>query len=148
MHVVTSTQITPKTSYNVVADLKPKNPKKAGKIVLLGSHLDSVPEGPGINDNGSGSATDLEIAIQMEKNKPPRLRPHMHNPPTRRSRSDVGGLCTYALHKPPTASRPRRMGDLRMSPGTPCRRPRVRRRGRAPRPLSMSFVPERRRHTA
>lgn len=23
----------------------------------MGSHLDSVPEGPGINDNGSGSAS-------------------------------------------------------------------------------------------
>ncbi|QIN79003.1 M20/M25/M40 family metallo-hydrolase [Rubrobacter marinus] len=33
--------------------------------VMVGAHLDSVPEGPGINDNGSGSATVLEIARQM-----------------------------------------------------------------------------------
>ena len=33
--------------------------------VVVGAHLDSVPEGPGINDNGSGSATVLEIARQM-----------------------------------------------------------------------------------
>ena len=34
-------------------------------VVVVGAHLDSVVEGPGINDNGSGSATILEIAIQM-----------------------------------------------------------------------------------
>lgn len=32
--------------------------------ILVGSHLDSVDAGPGINDNGSGSATTLELAIQ------------------------------------------------------------------------------------
>ena len=30
--------------------------------VVVGAHLDSVPEGPGINDNGSGTATILTIA--------------------------------------------------------------------------------------
>ena len=35
------------------------------RVVLVGAHLNSVPEGPGINDNGSGSAMILEIAIQM-----------------------------------------------------------------------------------
>ncbi|WP_035285179.1 M28 family peptidase, partial [Actinokineospora spheciospongiae] len=29
------------------------------------AHLDSVPEGPGINDNGSGSAALLETALQL-----------------------------------------------------------------------------------
>jgi Zn-dependent M28 family amino/carboxypeptidase len=33
----------------------------------VGAHLDSVPEGPGINDDGSGTATDLEVALQMAK---------------------------------------------------------------------------------
>ena len=42
-----------------------KNAKKAGKTVVVGAHLDSVVEGPGINDNGSGSATILEIAEEM-----------------------------------------------------------------------------------
>ena len=37
---------------------------------LAGAHLDSVPQGPGINDNGSGSATLLEVAEQMAKVKP------------------------------------------------------------------------------
>jgi Zn-dependent M28 family amino/carboxypeptidase len=30
--------------------------------VIVGAHLDSVTEGPGINDNGSDTAQNLEIA--------------------------------------------------------------------------------------
>ena len=37
---------------------------------MAGAHLDSVPAGPGINDNGSGSAALLEVAQQMAKSKP------------------------------------------------------------------------------
>ncbi|KAL7628026.1 Aminopeptidase Y [Parahypoxylon ruwenzoriense] len=33
--------------------------------VMLGGHSDSVAEGPGINDDGSGSLTLLEVAIQL-----------------------------------------------------------------------------------
>jgi Zn-dependent M28 family amino/carboxypeptidase len=36
-------------------------------IVVVGAHLDSVLEGPGIQDNGSGSAGILEIAETMSK---------------------------------------------------------------------------------
>ena len=39
-------------------------------MIVVGAHLDSVGVGPGINDNGSGSATILEIAEQMSKVKP------------------------------------------------------------------------------
>ena len=35
------------------------------RVVMAGAHLDSVPGGPGIQDNGSGSATLLELALQM-----------------------------------------------------------------------------------
>lgn len=34
-------------------------------VVMIGAHLDSVPEGPGINDNGSAVAAVLETALQM-----------------------------------------------------------------------------------
>jgi Zn-dependent M28 family amino/carboxypeptidase len=34
-------------------------------VVMAGAHLDSVPEGPGINDNGSGVAAILETAVQL-----------------------------------------------------------------------------------
>ena len=43
---------------------------KTGRVdrqVVVGAHLDSVQEGPGINDNGSGSSTNLEVALQMAK---------------------------------------------------------------------------------
>ncbi len=38
---------------------------RTDNVVMLGAHLDSVPAGPGINDNGSGSAALLEIANQL-----------------------------------------------------------------------------------
>ncbi|MGH3675477.1 MAG: M28 family metallopeptidase [Mycobacterium sp.] len=34
-------------------------------VVMVGAHLDSVAEGPGINDNGSGVAAVLETALQL-----------------------------------------------------------------------------------
>ena len=37
---------------------------------MAGAHLDSVQAGPGINDNGSGSAVLLEVAEQIAKLKP------------------------------------------------------------------------------
>jgi Zn-dependent M28 family amino/carboxypeptidase len=37
---------------------------------MVGAHLDSVNAGPGIQDNGSGSAAILEVAEQMAKVKP------------------------------------------------------------------------------
>lgn len=39
-------------------------------VIMAGAHLDSVTEGPGIQDNGSGSAAILEVALQMAKVKP------------------------------------------------------------------------------
>ena len=35
------------------------------RVVMAGAHLDSVPDGPGIEDNGTGSAALLEIALQI-----------------------------------------------------------------------------------
>ncbi len=46
-------------SRNLIAE----TPKaKGGRVVMAGAHVDSVPEGPGINDNGSGVAALLEVA--------------------------------------------------------------------------------------
>ncbi|MHA3023934.1 M28 family metallopeptidase [Mycobacterium sp. BMJ-28] len=47
---------------NVIAQTKTGSPSD---VVMVGAHLDSVPEGPGINDNGSGTAAVLETALQM-----------------------------------------------------------------------------------
>lgn len=55
-----------RSTYNVLAETKSG---EASRVVVVGAHLDSVAEGPGIQDNGSGSAAILEIAIQMSKGK-------------------------------------------------------------------------------
>ena len=39
-------------------------------VVMAGGHLDSVEDGPGMNDNGSGTAALLEIAIQLSEVEP------------------------------------------------------------------------------
>ncbi|MFE5673342.1 M28 family metallopeptidase [Agromyces sp. NPDC056523] len=52
---------------NVIAELPGKNDDN---VVMAGAHLDSVQAGPGINDNGSGSAALLEIAESLSKLKP------------------------------------------------------------------------------
>jgi Zn-dependent M28 family amino/carboxypeptidase len=56
-----------RTDYNVIAELPGKN---EDNVVMAGSHLDSVIEGPGINDNGSGSAALLETALLMANLNP------------------------------------------------------------------------------
>ena len=43
-----------------------------GEIVVIGAHYDSVPGGPGANDNGSGVAALLEIARLMADRTPAR----------------------------------------------------------------------------
>jgi aminopeptidase Y len=55
------------TTYNVLAESTGGDP---GNVVMVGAHLDSVNAGPGINDNGSGSAAILETAQQMANVKP------------------------------------------------------------------------------
>ena len=45
-------------------------PGDPDNVVMVGAHLDSVNAGPGIQDNGSGSAAILEVAEQMAKVKP------------------------------------------------------------------------------
>ncbi len=54
------------TNDNVIAETRSGDPRN---VVMVGAHLDSVPAGPGINDNGSGSAAILETALQL-KNLP------------------------------------------------------------------------------
>lgn len=55
------------TTYNIFAETKNGDPNN---VIMAGAHLDSVNAGPGINDNGSGSAALLEVAQQMAKVKP------------------------------------------------------------------------------
>ena len=55
-------------SFNVIAETKQG---RDDNVVMLGAHLDGVEEGPGINDNGTGSATILEVAVQLAKSHTP-----------------------------------------------------------------------------
>jgi aminopeptidase S len=50
------------TGWNLIAEW-PRG--DANNVIMAGGHLDSVTAGPGINDNGSGSAALLEVALTV-----------------------------------------------------------------------------------
>ncbi len=50
------------TTENIIADMPGANPDN---VVMAGAHLDSVEDGPGVQDNGSGSAALLGIALEL-----------------------------------------------------------------------------------
>ncbi|MEV6302832.1 M28 family metallopeptidase [Actinoplanes sp. NPDC051861] len=52
------------TGYNLIADWPGGD---TSDTLMIGGHLDSVTAGPGINDNGSGSAGILEVALQVAR---------------------------------------------------------------------------------
>jgi aminopeptidase Y len=58
VHLQVSTEIEPGFVHSVVAE----TPGDPTRVAMLGAHLDSVHDGPGINDDGSGVAALLEIA--------------------------------------------------------------------------------------
>ncbi|GIH76077.1 M28 family metallopeptidase [Planobispora longispora] len=60
------------TGYNVIADWPGGDPND---VLMVGAHLDSVSAGPGINDNGSGSAAILETALEVARQN---LTPNKH----------------------------------------------------------------------
>ncbi|HEX4814071.1 MAG TPA: M28 family peptidase [Nonomuraea sp.] len=60
------------TGYNVIADWPGGDPDD---VLMVGAHLDSVTAGPGVNDNGSGSAAILETALEVSRQS---LQPAKH----------------------------------------------------------------------
>lgn len=58
---------------NVIADWPGGD---TNNVYMFGAHLDSVTAGPGVNDNGSGSATVLELALTLAAANP-QLRNHV-----------------------------------------------------------------------
>jgi Zn-dependent M28 family amino/carboxypeptidase len=48
---------------DVIAELR--GTRGSGRVLMAGAHLDSVPAGPGINDDGSGVATLLALAARL-----------------------------------------------------------------------------------
>jgi aminopeptidase S len=53
-----------RTGYNLIADWPGGD---TDQVLMAGSHLDSVSSGPGINDNGTGSAAVLEAALAVSR---------------------------------------------------------------------------------
>lgn len=51
-------------TWNIIAETKEGDPDK---VIMLGAHLDSVQQGPGINDDGTGTAALLEIMTSVQK---------------------------------------------------------------------------------
>ncbi len=62
VHVAVDATVVPTQSANVLADTPTG---RDDRVVVVGAHLDSVEEGPGINDNGSGTGMILELAEQL-----------------------------------------------------------------------------------
>jgi Zn-dependent M28 family amino/carboxypeptidase len=56
-----------RTADNVIAELPGED---ENNVVMAGAHVDSVIGGPGINDNGSGTAALLETALMMANSHP------------------------------------------------------------------------------
>ena len=54
-------------SPNLIAEWPGGDPSQ---VFMLGAHLDSVRAGPGINDNGSGSAGVLQVALALAQQNP------------------------------------------------------------------------------
>ncbi|MFZ6177166.1 M28 family peptidase [Nannocystis pusilla] len=59
LRIVVAAEAVVRETVNVIAETAPT---ASGRVVMLGAHLDSVPAGPGVNDNGSGVAALLAIA--------------------------------------------------------------------------------------
>jgi Zn-dependent M28 family amino/carboxypeptidase len=73
-HVTTDTLSETRTTENVLADLPGGD---LDNTLVVGAHLDSVPAGPGVNDDGSGTSTDLEIAEELAATHGPPVRNHV-----------------------------------------------------------------------
>ena len=67
IRLTTHAETKPSATRSVIGELAGSQPDK---VVMLGAHLDSVIDGPGINDNGSGVAALLEIARALRGSHP------------------------------------------------------------------------------
>jgi Zn-dependent M28 family amino/carboxypeptidase len=91
IHIKTDTISELRNTSNLMAETT----GRSDRVVVVGAHLDSVAEGPGIQDNGSGSASNLELAIQMKKQAGQQSAVHVVW--RRRSRTAwFGKLCCFA----------------------------------------------------
>ncbi|NOS73803.1 MAG: M20/M25/M40 family metallo-hydrolase [Methyloglobulus sp.] len=63
VHMKTDAEYIHTETENIIAETS----GRPDHVVMVGAHLDSVDEGPGIDDNGSGIGTLLEIAKGMQR---------------------------------------------------------------------------------
>ena len=61
VHLEVDGDIAERSTRNVIAEQR----GETDDVLMVGAHLDSVADGPGINDNGSGSASILELAVAL-----------------------------------------------------------------------------------
>ncbi|MBN1980632.1 MAG: M20/M25/M40 family metallo-hydrolase [Chitinivibrionales bacterium] len=66
VHVAVTGRLVPHKTYNVIAETRSG---KIDSIAMIGAHLDGASQGPGIGDNGSGSAAILEAALKLAEMK-------------------------------------------------------------------------------
>ena len=64
VRVSTDTEAVVRPSRNVIAQTRGGD---GDNVLLVGAHLDSVQEGAGSNDNGTGSAAILEVALRLAR---------------------------------------------------------------------------------
>ena len=64
VHFKTDNNLTQRIDYDIIAETTTGDPNR---IVQVGAHIDGVAAGPGINDDGSGTAMNLAIANQLKK---------------------------------------------------------------------------------
>lgn len=62
VHLAIETSVVERSMVSVIGETTVGDPDH---VVMLGGHLDSVIDGPGINDNGSGTMAVLEIARRL-----------------------------------------------------------------------------------
>lgn len=71
VHLKVKTSIEKKQVANVIAETPGGD---GSRLVMLGGHLDSALDGPGINDNGSGTMTLLEVARRLAEAGTPAVK--------------------------------------------------------------------------
>jgi Zn-dependent M28 family amino/carboxypeptidase len=69
VHLAIATSVEPREVASVIAETQGGDPNR---VLVLGGHLDSAGDGPGINDNGSGTMTILEVARRLAALPAPR----------------------------------------------------------------------------
>jgi Zn-dependent M28 family amino/carboxypeptidase len=64
VHFKTDNNINQRIDYDIIAETTTGDPNR---MLMVGAHIDGVTAGPGINDDGSGTAMNLTIAHQLKK---------------------------------------------------------------------------------